>query len=169
MLADHGSDINNIWPDHVRTLGLEVKDASELDYRPLNITVSIGQGHRLQSYVKIIAKVGGVTPEIWTFVAPVSYKALGLLRGRLWLDSVDAHIHLRNSQIYIGNIQKGEKWECLQGPLYIENHARKHLLILAVAKHSKDEASNDDSSDSDSSEETTDSEKDSSNSEADFY
>lgn len=110
VMADQGSDINLMYPNLVQHLSLKRRPISELLLPRTNLcmTTADGRTNVLKHWVSFHVNVDGVKRETWAFVCPSEGKRISLLLGLPFLESVDAHFHIREGVLTLGDKTRGE-------------------------------------------------------------
>lgn len=129
--ADQGSDMNVISIAMVRRLGLQMHDLSAIGFYGLTMQTADHNETVLQHWVQIDVGVEGLWRQIRAFVGPdgtPGRERLSLLLGLPWLYSVNAWIHIRGSQILIGDASVGETVRAVTGPELVF-HPEHNLLL----------------------------------------
>lgn len=165
VVADQGSDINLIYPDLVRHLGLSTRPTHELDLPPIKMTMPDGTQCSLKKWVNFMITVDGIEREVWAFVCPTQGRRISLLLGVPYLESVDAHIRVRDSTIDIGDVARSEEVRT------IESCERESMPVVVEPETvEEDDESTEEEYDAPSSDEFSTSDNDSfeSSSEEDF-
>ena len=160
VMADQGSDVNLIYPDLVKTLGLKLLPIKLLNIKKMRMGLANGSHHDLTHWVKFHVAVGPVHRQVWSFVCPQESKGLSLLLGLPWLNSVNARIHVRDKEIFIGDHAKGEETVKMTVPL-MQSRRAKPEPVVAPSADPDDNLSDSGESDTSSTESESESESDS--------
>ncbi|KEQ83932.1 hypothetical protein M438DRAFT_335659 [Aureobasidium pullulans EXF-150] len=114
--ADQGSDINLIYPTLMKALKLEYLPISQLNLPNIRMTMPNGARCELKYWTHFNVQVENITRRVWAFVCPEEGRSISLLLGIPYLESVDAHIRVRESVIEIGDKSKGESVTSIAAP-----------------------------------------------------
>ncbi len=117
-VADQGSDICLIYPNLREHLGLQLRPISQLlENKPsLRMTTADGGVHELRHWVTFMVEIQAIKREIWAFACPSNGQNISLLLGLPFLESVDAHFHIRRGIIEIGDSDLGEAVIAIKAP-----------------------------------------------------
>ncbi|KAK1821260.1 hypothetical protein LTR12_004318 [Friedmanniomyces endolithicus] len=173
VAADQGSDINLIYPELQKRLGLELILTKKLQMLNMSMTVADGTKCYLDHYTVLNIEVSGIERSAWAFVCPTQTKNLDLLLGILYLSSVKAKIDISNNSIEIGDKKRDEGRVKVRTPEVklvspkITRRSEEGARVVEVEESSKDdEGDNDESSDDGEGEVETSDDEDTSEDEA---
>ncbi|KAI1006690.1 hypothetical protein K3495_g1529 [Podosphaera aphanis] len=136
--ADQGSDMIIVTVGFLEKFGLPVKTLSSRGMNGLTMNVADGTSARLTHYSKFEIGVIGIWRKVEAFVRPFSERNADeahLLLGLPWLHTVCAKIWVKESMIEIGDPERGEKVEKIQGLTFVEGN--EHKLVLCPKRRKK--------------------------------
>lgn len=118
VLADQGSDINLIYPVMWKFLKLKLRPVSELMLPDtvLHMRTADGERSTLAHWVIMRVKIAEIERDIWAFACPSDNHHLGMILGIPFLEDVDAHIHIREKILELGDRSRGETVVSLRPP-----------------------------------------------------
>lgn len=150
LTADQGSDINVVYPEMVARLHLKKRPISEIVRKgsKLMMVAANGTTTRLRHWVTFCINVAGIKRVVWAFVCPYKHDTLCAILGLPFLRSVNAHIHVRDATLEIGDTNVDSKVVVLSAPGKDSNSVQ--------AKGEKDEDFDSESSEAEGEDETTD-------------
>ncbi|MCJ1396664.1 hypothetical protein MMC18_009556 [Xylographa bjoerkii] len=107
-IADQGSDINLIYLELRKFLGLELRPLEELGLPKFRMTLANGAVQELRHWVHLYISIAGIDRVVWAFACTTSGTNMALLLGVPFLSSVDAKIRVRDEIIEVGDVTRGE-------------------------------------------------------------
>lgn len=143
VLADQGSDVNLIYEPLRKYMDLKLrplKDLGLMEKESLSMTTADGGSHELKHWVSFNIDVMGIKREVWAFVCPGTQGGLALLLGCPYLANVNAHIHVRDGTIELGDPEVGEHVVISKAPPRPSTEAK-------IAHRNVDAMSNDEEAD----------------------
>ena len=134
--TDQGSDMNVISQGMVNYLKLPMQLLSDLGFKGLTMRTADHRETELIYWVWLMIAVEGIWRNIRCFVAPEiasvaesgKSEYISLILGIPWLHSVDAHISIRQSAIFIGDRSIGEEVRSIVGPEMV--FCKDHNLLM---------------------------------------
>ena len=134
--SDQGSDMNVISQGMVNHLKLPMQLLSDIGFKGLTMRTADHRETELIYWVWLMIAVEGIWRNIRCFVAPEVVSVtesgrseyLSLILGIPWLYSVDAHISIRQSTIFIGDRSIGEEVRSIVGPEMV--FCKDHNLLM---------------------------------------